>query len=366
MRTDWGGMAEAFVIWGGFGGHNFGDEAILWAASRLLRKLRPKSKQFVIVLHDISDNTAELYREWELDVVRAGSLDCLRALLIARLVVGGGQLVDDKTIGWPVGWTSLFLVANRIFGQRPLMLCIGAEAIKRRLTVRLVRHFYSLASVCTCRDAETAAILRKAGVPSARIWVARDMVFSLDRTVLPAHCAIKSSGYQIAVLIAKDADRLPDIIERLHLLITSLLRCGFQVRLLAHDVRDSYDRGALLLFKERYANEPRVITSRADTLKDILDLYSQCDAVISARMHPLILASLVGALPIAIVLTGKVKALAANLGIPILAFDSDPQVQAAQISQLVAQREEYTKPLEERSKEWGKTVEQVTGDALSR
>src|SRR5271156_57319 len=144
-------MAEDFIIWGANGGHNLGDEAILWAVSRLLRRLRPKARLFVIVQQELSATTAELYARWDLVVVKAGSFRCLSALRSARLIVGGGQLVDDKTLGWPVGWTSIFLLANRVLGQKPLILCIGAEPIRRRLTVGLVKSIYSLATVCGCR-----------------------------------------------------------------------------------------------------------------------------------------------------------------------------------------------------------------------
>lgn len=357
-------MAEDFIIWGANGGCNLGDEAILWAVSRLLRRLRPKARQSVIVQQELSTKTAELYARWDLVVVRAGSFSCLNALRSARLIVGGGQLVDDKTLGWPVGWTSLFLLANRMLGQKPLILCIGAERISRRLTVGLVKYVYSLAAVCGCRDAESAAVLRAAGVPAAKVWCANDMVFSLERTLLPARHASSTNPCQIAVVIARDSDRHPDIIGRLHLLVAALLRSGFQIQLVAHDVRMEYDKGALLLFAERYRDEPRVTWDQLETVEQVLELYSHCDAVISSRMHPLILASLVGSLPIAIVCTEKVKALAVNFEIPALAFEQDPETQISQIKEILGKREEYTRAMGKRSMEFGKTVEEMTERAL--
>lgn len=355
--------AKAFVLWGGYGGHNLGDEAILRAMSDLLRKLRPKAKQYVIVRQEISAKTSESYVRWDIELVKAGSLRCLQVLRSARLVVGGGQLVDDKTLGWPVGWTSLFVLANRMLGQKPIILCIGAEPIRRRLTVGLVKYIYSLASVCTCRDAETADILRAAGVPSAKVWSAKDAVFALDRNSLPVRPA-RNAAPKIAILIAKDSNRLPESIERLDLLVDALLRNGFRVQLVAHDLREEYDLGALRAFQVKYRTEPNVITQNAGTVEEILEIYSQCDAVISARMHPLILSSLVGALPIAIARTNKVRALVENLGVPVLILDDDPESQTVQIAGLLAHREQYSQVINQRSREFGEAVEAACAEAL--
>src|ERR1700689_4771879 len=145
-------MADAFVIWGGYGGHNLGDEAILWALSRQLRRLEPGARQFVLVPRGGSDRVRDQYAAWKIEVISGSLPFSLQFLRKARLVVGGGQMVDDSSLGWPVGWSSLFLLINWLFGNKPLVLCIGAESLKRRLPRFLVGKVYAMAQVCTCRD----------------------------------------------------------------------------------------------------------------------------------------------------------------------------------------------------------------------
>jgi polysaccharide pyruvyl transferase WcaK-like protein len=359
-------MPEAFVFWGGYGGRNLGDEAILWSLSRLIRKLRPTAKLYVLVRGEISAQTSAAYAEWKLEVIGVGLLPCLKILRNARLIVGGGQLVDDKGLVWPVGWTSLFLVVNRVLGHRPLILFVGAEPVARRLTRYLVRFAYSLAQVCVCRDADSAGVLQAIGLPAAKLWCGKDVVFSINPEVIPTRGFSESASPKVAVLVAKDVNQLSEnMTARLRLLVTTLIQSGINVTLVAHDLRRAYDLGALLSLETKYKDEPRVSSCGAKTVQSVLQLYSQCDAVISARMHPLILASLVGALPIAIVNTRKVRSLVQLLGVPTLDLSDGPERQLACVSEILAKRERYTQDIRKRCRVFGLAVEEMAAKALS-
>jgi polysaccharide pyruvyl transferase WcaK-like protein len=357
---------NAFVLWGGFGGYNLGDEAILWSQSLLLRKLRPTAKLCVIVRKTISAQTLQTYADWKLEVIYSGSLRCLKILRQARLVVGGGQLVDDKSLGWPVGWTSLFLLLNRILGRKPIILFIGAEPVARRLTKYLVRFVYSLAQVCVCRDAESLDNLKTIGFPASKLHCGNDVVFSIDRTLLPEGEASTSTLPKIAVLIARDEKQLSDNIDSLNVLTAALVQSGAHVVLVGHDLREAYDIGALSRLEEIHKGNSKVSSHRANSVQDVLKLYSQCVAVISARMHPLILGSLVGALPIAIADTRKVRSLAALLGIPLLNLKEGPERQRVHVAEILARREPQVLEIRRRCQEFGSVVEAMGAEALSK
>ena len=330
-------MAKRFVFWGGYAGRNLGDEAILWAVSQLLRKLEPTASQCVLIPDGVPVDVEAQYAAWQIEVIKGRMPGCLDILRTARLIVGGGQMVDDTTLGWPVGWSSLFIAINAFFAQKPLVLCIGAEPLTRALPRFLVRHMYGLAKACTCRDDESTQVLRDAGISANKVWTTRDVVFSLDRCLIPQHQATGSTKTSVALVVAYDPNRVLDTISRYTKLIDALLECDMEVQLVAHDLRADYDVRARDEIYAMYKNDLRVRAPEARSVDEVLTIYSHSDAVISGRMHPLILASLAGTLPIAFGGKAKVQSLIAMSAIPTLTGDV-PVQQASQVQQLLDQR----------------------------
>jgi polysaccharide pyruvyl transferase WcaK-like protein len=329
-------VAKRFVFWGGYGGNNLGDEAILWALSQLLRKFEPTASQYILIPDGVPAHVEAQYRSWQIEVIKGRMPGCLDILRTARLIVGGGQMVDDTTLGWPVGWSSLFIAINAFFGQRPLVLCIGAEALNRALPRFLVHHMYGLAKVCTCRDDDSTRVLRDVGISAQKVWTTRDVVFSLDRRLIPQYQKVNANP-GIAMVVAYDPNRVLDTISRYTKLIDALLECGMDVQLVAHDLRADYDIRARDEIHAMYKNDLRVTAPVARSVDEVLAIYRHSEAVISGRMHPLILASLAGTLPIAFGGKAKVQSLIAMSGIPTLTSDL-PAQQALQVQQLLEQR----------------------------
>ena len=357
-------MSKSFVIWGGYGGHNLGDEAILWALSRQLRRLEPTAKQYVLVRHDVEDKVRAQYDAWQIEVISGSMSAFLKILRKARLVVGGGQMADDTSLGWPVGWSSLFLFVNWVSGKKPLVTCIGAESLNRPLPRMLVKYIYSLARVCTCRDADSTEVLRRAGISKDKVWTTRDVVFSLDRALLPQWRASEAKSHpKVAMLIAYDPKRIREGTTRSIHLIDALLNVGISVQLVAHDLRTDYDPQAVAEIQARYKDHPDVTTASAQMLEDVLHIYSNVDAVISGRMHPLILASLVGTLPIAFGGKAKVQSLLTMSGIPALS-SQDQGEQAVQVQQYIAQKQQILPKLADVVADFRNNVELSMAKAL--
>jgi polysaccharide pyruvyl transferase WcaK-like protein len=331
-------MAKTFVIWGGFGGHNLGDEAILWALSRQLRRLGPSGRQVVLIPSGVSEATRAQYAAWGIEVCSGPRPFVYGILFRAHLVVGGGQMVDDSTLGWPVGWTALLIFINRLLGGTSVVVCIGAEPLRRPLARFLVRHIYSLAQVCTCRDDASAEVLIEAGVPGEKVRVTRDVVFSLAPAVLPRfHPGESGASLKVALLVAFDPNRIREKTDQSQFLAAALLERDVNVVLVAHDQRPRYDHVAVDEILARLPDHKKLTAFQGRRLEDILLLYSGCDAVISGRMHPLILAALVGTLPIAFGGKAKVRSLLESSSISALA-EGSPQEQAAQVAELIARR----------------------------
>jgi polysaccharide pyruvyl transferase WcaK-like protein len=357
-------MNEEFVMWGGYGGHNLGDEAILWAMSRLLRKLSPGCIQNVFVRSQLSTHVVEQYKRWDITPIRFGSRSSLKVLSRARLIVGGGQLLDDTLSLWPVGWTSLVLIANAIFRKRPLILCIGAEAVHRKITRFVARRTYSLACVCSCRDSESLEAVRKLGLATNKIVATRDVVFSTERGLLPSRKRKATSVARIVLVVAHDPQRTPGKANFFSELGQEVASLGCEVCFVAHDLRTEYDYGLLLDLEREYVNDPRITISKPTLVDEVLQVYADCDAVISSRMHPLILASLVGTLPIAILGTAKVQSLVNAVGLPAVNRADSATIRGEKISSFLSNKRSYLETIEACVAGFAPIVEATTAQAL--
>ena len=357
-------MTQRYVFWGGYAGNNLGDEAILWAMSRLIRGLDPMAKQSVFLPDGVSAAVAAQYDAWGIEVVSGSLVSCLLRLRDARLIVGGGQMVDDSSYGWPVGWSSLFLLVNRIFGHRPLVLCIGAEPLRRPLTRWLVRNFYSLAAAITCRDEESTASLQEVGLSSAKVTTTRDVVFSLDRALLPQHASLGAKPRSVALLIAYDPARIRDEISRYSHLVRALRARDFAVKLVAHDLRPDYDPRALREVMQDYAEDPGVTAEAITTVPEAFALYARVDAVVSGRMHPLIMATLAGTLPVAYGGKAKVRSLLRNAPIPSIAADVEPEQAVLQLEAALADKGRLVPELARAVEQFRESVEETTRRAV--
>ena len=357
-------MARKYVFWGGYAGNNLGDEAILWAMSRLIRKLDPEAEQHVFIPDGITPAVQAQYTAWGIKLVSGPMLRCLAILRHARLIVGGGQMIDDSSNGWPVGWSSIFIAINWIFGQRPLVLCVGAERLTKRLPRFLVQRFYGLAEIITCRDEESASSVRAVGVPADKVWTTRDVVFSLDTTILPQRKASGNGPRSVAVAVAYDPTRVLEDISRYAILISALRSRDFTVELVAHDLRAAYDIGAVAEVKARFAEDDRVGVAEVANVAEAFHLYSRVDAVISARMHPLIMGMLAGTLPVAFGGKAKVKSLLHVTAIPTINPGEEP-AQLMSVFEVFLERSPALLPqLAESVSAFRRDVEEATAKAL--
>ena len=273
-------------------------------------------------------------------------------------------MIDDRSLGWPVGWSSLFLTASHLCGERPLVLCVGAEALTRPLPRFLVHHAYGLAEVITCRDEERSAAVRATGVPADQVWTTRDVVFSLDRSILPQWTPASSNGNTLAVVVAYDPARVQEDLARYVRLVTGLRALGFIVELVAHDLRPAYDLHALAVVKASFASDEAVRLAHATTTDDVFTLYARVDAVVSARMHPLIMGALAGTLPIAFGGKAKVRSLLTISGIPAIEPTGEAAALGSQVQSVLSRRHDLLPQLATTIAGFRRNVEDTTARAL--
>jgi polysaccharide pyruvyl transferase WcaK-like protein len=293
-------------------------------------------------------------------------LDCLWWLCVARLIIGGGGMADDGSRWFPVVWSSLFVLINRMFGNQPIFFCIGVDDISRRVTKTLVGKCYSLARTIITRDANSAKVLISLGVPNCQVRIARDVVFSLERETLPAFMPEKGGRPHVVLVVRHDNDRTPGKPNFFAAIVEQFVSAGCTVCITVHDRRMEYDLGVLLQLEEKYRGTAHVMVFKPTCLHDVLELYALADAVVSSRYHPIVLASILGSMPIAIAdsLTRKLGVLVEDLRVPVLSnTESNPQA-VDEIWSILQKREAYQAAISAKVREFKLAVEDAVCDAL--
>lgn len=318
------------AIWGAYGGMNIGDEAILVALMSLLRRreLDPRS---LVVQSKPDEDAHRAYTQLGLEPISfRHPLRLLGALRRSDLVCGGGQLMDDRGgLGFPVGFTSVLILINRVLGGRPIIFGIGAEPVQRRSTRWLVKKMYSRAHMAMVRDTPSEQALIGAGYPEAKVAVGGDVAL----TLIDLECGDSSGDTKRLLLIPnRDTQRVGDLAAVFDKVAATALQAGWQVTVMAHDRRNDYDAGELARMAEVLGTDDIafVVPSSLDAG---LAHYRDADVVVSARMHPLLLSILHGVTPVAIPVVDKVRTLVADLSIASLQPDASATDIAAALTE---------------------------------
>ncbi len=333
---------RTLAIWGAYGGMNIGDEAILVALVSLLRRrdLDPRS---LIVQSEPDEEANRAYTRLGLQPISfRHPLRLLGALRRSDLVCGGGQLMDDRGgLGFPVGFTAVLVLVNRVLGGRPIIFGIGAEPVQRRASKWLVKTMYSRAHMAMVRDSPSEQALTGAGYPAEKTAVGGDLAL----TLVDIERGNSSTEAQRLLLIPnRDSQRVGNLAATFDAITATAQQAGWHVTVMAHDRRSDYDAGELARMAEVLGNDDIEYVVPA-SLEAGLAHYRNADVVVSARMHPLLLSILHGVTPVAIPVVDKVRTLVTDLSIPSLQPDAGASDIAAALTAARAGSLDHVEPI---------------------
>ncbi len=333
---------RTLAIWGAYGGMNIGDEAILVALVSLLRRrdLDPRS---LIVQSEPDEEANRAYTRLGLQPISfRHPLRLLGALRRSDLVCGGGQLMDDRGgLGFPVGFTAVLVLVNRVLGGRPIIFGIGAEPVQRRASKWLVKTMYSRAHMAMVRDSPSEQALTGAGYPAEKTAVGGDLAL----TLVDIERGNSSTEAQRLLLIPnRDSQRVGNLAATFDAITATAQQAGWHVTVMAHDRRSDYDAGELARMAEVLGTDDIEYVVPA-SLEAGLAHYRNADVVVSARMHPLLLSILHGVTPVAIPVVDKVRTLVTDLSIPSLQPDAGASDIAAALTAARAGSLDHVEPI---------------------
>ena len=279
------------VFWGGFGGFNLGDEAIISAQLIELQKILGSDSSYALIVpRDAYENAKQIYRKRDLLIIRE-TLCGITAFAFNgyELVVGGGELIDDKYTFFPVIRTLRLLLIFKMFGRKSYLFAVGISSLKRRLHRVLIRVFYRLFTHITVRDPNSLERSREligGNIPMYNIW---------DSTInLWVATSFKKRPRVASLVWGMDPRRHRSQLEEIYPLLTKLSDSGYSFDLLQHDKR--YDLQDPEKFLPPLNSCWRSVSK--SNIEDLLDYYEGVQLVISNRLHPLLLGLFRGCHPV--------------------------------------------------------------------
>lgn len=320
-----------FLITGYYGAGNIGDELILSALLRLLRRIDPAAN--VTVLSFSPEETAQTHQVHSLyrapfvlrGTHRFGLLQMpwpaiARAIRAADLVlVGGGGLWEDiHNFGSIPQY--LQTIAMAIACGRPAVgVGLGVGPLMTGLSSRLIRLIANHMALIVVRDQWSANELARCGVAQERIQVGADLVFTLTA---PSSIQLAAARAQPVIGVTLGPAEWLDV--KLDELATAIDQASRRVQ--AQNVivfpmcTDKADRRIAQALSARIT-VPHQLDLRQRRPEELLDFVAGLDVILSAKLHGVIAGACMGVPTVCLSYAPKVSAAAQRLGIAAHAVD---------------------------------------------
>ncbi|MEZ5841289.1 MAG: polysaccharide pyruvyl transferase family protein [Hyphomicrobiales bacterium] len=308
------------LVLGAFGGVNIGDEVILRAVLGLARTAGYAGRISVYGTGGDPEALPALAREYAgagVDFLSRWQLPAmLRAAFGRDVFIGGGQVIDGA-FGIRLPLVQLLAaLAARLSGGRVVVGGVGVGDVGGPIVRAIYRLLFALSADIVLRDRDSAERLGFSAAARARGRVAADAAFRLaaDRE------GEGEAGRDAIILALRNAPHIGAVdfetLRRLAARIADILPDDMRLLVAIHDSRPQFDgelAGNLMAALPVDAGE---LVSFAST-QECLDAYDRAAAVVSARMHPLIIGACRGAAVVPLAGTRKNRALAERLGLPL-------------------------------------------------
>lgn len=321
------------TVFGNFGGQNLGDELIL---STVLHTLRSTVKKSDITVISVDPAFTSSRNDVEAISLRE-RIRMVKILLTTRLfILGGGGLLKPQTISY----FSLWLILFKLFGSKTMMLSLGTEFQNLfgwldKILLILATHFTDVISV---RNSETIMFLKSLGIKN-RIHLTNDLTFLLYKSIndpfQDAEAKEQSESPYIILCLREfryNGKVWRDVQQKLDLLTFKKTIRSFCEHLIK-------DKGIHIYFfvtqigfetdshiTQEIVNEindrSKVhIVKSTISLEEIVRLFKNSHCVVSMRLHPLIIAMMVGTPILGIAYSDKIESFLNQNGFEYFAAD---------------------------------------------
>ncbi|RJE85696.1 polysaccharide pyruvyl transferase CsaB [Paenibacillus sp. 1011MAR3C5] len=302
------------AISGYYGFRNSGDEAVLRSILLALKEEGDKQGVIVqpIVLSADPAWTTAMYGVESFHRMKPG--DVLRALRSCDgLISGGGSLLQDVTSGKTIPYYIGIMKLAQWLGKPTFAYAQGIGPINRRSMDSLIRSAMRRSKYVSVRDAESAALLGRIGMPLDRIDVVPDPVMGLPlpggSPAAQPRAGADETPPVIGVSLRRWREDGADMARAAEALVALSKRRPVRLRFLPFHTPS--DRVTSEEVMERLSGRlgegsSAELAAPGDDPQAMLLEVSRCDALFGMRLHALIYA--------------------ANQHIPMLGLSYDPKI----------------------------------------
>lgn len=325
--TECSGKTRVLVV-GPYGGTNIGDELIL---HQILQSLHERKCEPIVTTHN-REHTMRYHGVSSVPVLeyRRGQRECIGAVSgVDTVIVGGGEQLVEPRLPNPI-WGPLAQVAHvaRHATKQRRGLFFWAVGVGDRWSPVgrwMLRRWIRPAASGTVRDGQSHRRLLQFGVAEDQVVVSADPVFLTRRVErrqgreLLETLLGETLGARPVILLVPANDKLRRLTYVDPLVSGCLMAArasGARIAVQITDLQPNYDR-ILLRHPALQGNDIlRWLPVRHYVPSEMALIYAGTDAVISSRMHPLILACTQGTPWVSVARSNKMLALSESLGMP--------------------------------------------------
>lgn len=287
------------VLSGYFGFNNAGDEAILYAMLKTLKKIEPEL-EITVLTHD-PEKTLKQYAGMGIKVANRWKIfEVIPALFRCDLLLsGGGSLFQDvSSSNSPLYYLGIIFLA-RLFDKPVMLYAQGIGPLKKKRNRRLASWILNMVNKITVRDQESKEDLIELGIQQ-EIIVTADAVLALQKQeieekpgqeILKRYEIKREEGEKLLGVYLRPWEKneyLLPLVEALNAMMEKNWKIVFVPMHFPGDIPVAKEAVHLL------NNHQGVILRETYSPEEMISITKNFDLVVGMRLHSLIMAVVAG------------------------------------------------------------------------
>lgn len=296
------------LVSGYYGFGNAGDEAILSAIVKSLKKLNKNIS--ITALSADPDMTRRLHGISA--VSRTSPFQVMKEIARADLVIsGGGGLLQDVTSSRSIPYYLFIVYMAKKMGKKVMFYANGVGPVYRDFNKRMIKLVGNMVDLITVRDENSKEELRKLGVVNPKLIVTADPAFVLDpiqdeegvKLLREQNIAIDDSALKVGVSLRPwNLSKSREIIAGAcdYLIKTFNADIFFLPMQFPKDYQESLEVMKLMKGKAQIFKEPL-------TPRQLLWVSGKMDLIFGMRLHAMIFGAMMGVPLVGLIYDPKVE-----------------------------------------------------------
>ncbi len=320
---------EKIFIFGYFGWHNAGDDAIGVATIRELTEKNPLA-EFLVTVNDEYFLSKNKFSN-NVHGIKFGILSILQAIKISDIfiITGGTHFQDQDEFNLRRFKVFLFfqllVVYAFIINKAPILLGHGIGPIRKKWSESFLKIILKYSRVITVRDMDSYDLVKLLGFENKCIW-GFDIASLLLETI-PKSGRIKNNDTEQIIgfsllpvysIYSKTPDKDLSLIDMFSRCICQLLKQNKNLKIKLFAFRSGQRHSDIKIIEdlskelEEYSKRVSLVVYSGDII-DLLCEINECNAVVGMRYHSLLFAYILQKTIIAIEYQGKCRSLARDI-----------------------------------------------------